>query len=130
MIVKGFIRSETEETMTLAEYLIWALSEAKQAYETDLPEDAPAWEHLSENDKMDLLAHEISCSDGDVEFMPEIPKNAHREPRTIGVIRRVDDLGRIVIPKEFRACFGVRALDPFEVIARDDGSYLIVPYKD
>ena len=73
MIVKGFIRSETEETMTLAEYLIWALSEAKQAYETDLPEDAPAWEHLSENDKMDLLAHEISCSDGDVEFMPEIP---------------------------------------------------------
>ncbi len=136
MIVKGFIRSEEEETMSLAEYLVLALSWAKETYETDLPENVPAWDQLSDDDKMEILAHEISCTDGDVEFIPEVPVECSaggpsQEPkRTIGVIRHIDDLGRIVIPKDFRSRFGVKELDPFEVFAREDGSYLIVPYKD
>ena len=32
-----------------------------------------------------------------------------------GIIRRVDDLGRIVIPKEFRRECGIKAGDPLEI---------------
>lgn len=34
-----------------------------------------------------------------------------------GIIRRVDDLGRIVIPKEIRRCLGIREGDPLEILA-------------
>ena len=85
---------------------------------------------------MEILAHEISCTNGDVEFNPEVPVECSaggpsQEPkRTIGIIRRIDELGRIVIPKEFRSRFSVKEMDPFEIFAHDDGSYLIVPYRE
>lgn len=85
---------------------------------------------------MEILAHEISCTDGDVKFIPEVPVECSaggpsQEPkRTIGIIRRIDELGRIVIPKEFRSRFSVKEMDPFEIFAHDDGSYLIVPYRE
>lgn len=33
-----------------------------------------------------------------------------------GIIRRVDELGRIVIPKEIRRTMGIREGDPFEIL--------------
>ena len=33
-----------------------------------------------------------------------------------GVVRRIDDLGRIVIPKEIRRTLGVHEGDPFEIM--------------
>jgi transcriptional pleiotropic regulator of transition state genes len=35
--------------------------------------------------------------------------------RTTGIVRRIDDLGRIVIPKEIRRELGIRDGDPLEV---------------
>lgn len=35
--------------------------------------------------------------------------------KATGIIRRVDDLGRVVIPKEVRRTLGIREGDPLEV---------------
>ena len=34
---------------------------------------------------------------------------------TTGIIRRIDDLGRVVIPRELRRTLGIREGDPFEI---------------
>lgn len=44
-----------------------------------------------------------------------------------GIVRRVDDLGRIVIPKEMRRELGVSDGDPMEMTMTDEG-VLIRPY--
>ena len=36
-----------------------------------------------------------------------------------GIIRRVDDLGRVVIPKEVRQKFGIRNGDPLEIFVEN-----------
>lgn len=41
--------------------------------------------------------------------------------RTTGIIRRVDDLGRIVIPKEIRHTLLIKDGDPMELFIEDDG---------
>ena len=37
-----------------------------------------------------------------------------------GVVRRIDDLGRVVIPKEFRRAMHIQEGDPFELLIIDD----------
>ena len=37
------------------------------------------------------------------------------EMRSIGIVRRVDDLGRIVIPKELRDTMDIALKDPLEI---------------
>lgn len=44
---------------------------------------------------------------------------------TSGIIRRIDDLGRIVIPREYRKSLGIDVGDPMEIFARDNGEILI-----
>ena len=40
--------------------------------------------------------------------------------KNTGIIRRIDDLGRVVVPKEIRRTLGIREGDPLEVyIDRD-----------
>jgi len=49
-----------------------------------------------------------------------------------GVIRRIDDLGRIVIPKEHRRHIGVQSDDPIEISLGTDenGKFLVLaPYR-
>lgn len=41
-----------------------------------------------------------------------------------GIIRRIDDLGRIVIPKEVRRAMRVAEGDPLEIILTDEGIFL------
>lgn len=41
--------------------------------------------------------------------------------RATGIIRRVDDLGRIVIPKEVRRSLRIRYGDPMELFVEDGG---------
>lgn len=38
-----------------------------------------------------------------------------------GIIRHLDDLGRIVVPKELRRTLGVREGDPMEIYLMPDG---------
>lgn len=40
--------------------------------------------------------------------------------KATGMIRRVDDLGRVVIPKEIRRMFRIRENDPLEIYIEDD----------
>ena len=46
-----------------------------------------------------------------------------------GIIRRIDDLGRIVIPKEIRRQLKVEEGDPFEIFMMKEGEVVLKPYK-
>jgi len=41
--------------------------------------------------------------------------------KSTGIIRRIDDLGRIVVPKEIRRTLRLREGDPMEIFAQDGG---------
>jgi len=38
--------------------------------------------------------------------------------KATGIVRRIDDLGRIVIPKEIRRVLRIRESDPLEIFSR------------
>jgi len=40
--------------------------------------------------------------------------------KATGIVRRVDELGRIVIPKEIRRTFRIEEMDPLEIYVEDD----------
>ena len=40
--------------------------------------------------------------------------------KATGIVRRIDDLGRIVIPKEIRRTMGIREGDPLEIFTEDN----------
>lgn len=40
--------------------------------------------------------------------------------KATGIIRRVDDLGRVVIPKEIRRTMGIKEGDPLEIYTERD----------
>ena len=46
-----------------------------------------------------------------------------------GIIRKIDDLGRIVIPKEIRKQLKVNEGDPFEIFMTKEGEVVLKPYK-
>lgn len=46
-----------------------------------------------------------------------------------GIIRRVDDLGRVVIPKEIRRSLEIRENDPLEIYTDEDGSIIFRKYN-
>lgn len=48
--------------------------------------------------------------------------------KATGIIRRIDDLGRVVIPKEIRRSMGLREGDPMEFYVSEDGELVLVPY--
>lgn len=43
----------------------------------------------------------------------------------MGIIRAMDDLGRVVIPKEIRRVIGVKEGDSFDILAMTDGSIIL-----
>lgn len=45
-----------------------------------------------------------------------------------GIVRRIDDLGRIVIPKEIRRSLNIKDGDPLEIYTERDGSVILKPY--
>lgn len=40
--------------------------------------------------------------------------------KALGIVRRIDDLGRVVIPKEIRRNLGIREGDPLEIFLHED----------
>lgn len=46
-----------------------------------------------------------------------------------GIVRRVDDLGRIVIPKAIRKEVNITEGEPMELYIMEDGSILLKKYK-
>lgn len=45
-----------------------------------------------------------------------------------GIVRRIDDLGRVVIPKEIRRALKIKDGDPLEIYTERDGSVILKPY--
>lgn len=49
--------------------------------------------------------------------------------KSTGIIRRIDDLGRVVIPKEIRRTLKIKESDPLEIYVERDGSIILKPYR-
>ena len=49
--------------------------------------------------------------------------------KATGIVRRVDDLGRIVIPKENRRTLRIREGDPLEIYTEKDGGVIFRKYS-
>ena len=49
--------------------------------------------------------------------------------KATGIVRRVDDLGRIVIPKEIRRTLKIREGDPLEIYTEKDGGVIFRKYS-
>lgn len=43
---------------------------------------------------------------------------------TRGVIRKIDELGRVVLPKEFRDTLNLKEKDEVEIFLLKDGTYI------
>lgn len=48
--------------------------------------------------------------------------------KSIGIIKRIDELGRVVIPKEIRLQFGIVEKDPIEIFV-ENGSIILRKYQ-
>lgn len=49
--------------------------------------------------------------------------------KATGIVRRIDDLGRVVIPKEIRRTLRIREGDPLEIFTDKDGEILLRKYS-
>ena len=49
--------------------------------------------------------------------------------KATGVVRRIDELGRIVIPKEIRRTLKIREGTPLEIYSGDNGELLLKKYS-
>lgn len=49
--------------------------------------------------------------------------------RATGIVRRIDDLGRIVVPKEIRRTLRIREGDPLEIYTDHDGEVVLKKYS-
>ena len=49
--------------------------------------------------------------------------------KATGIVRRIDDLGRVVIPKEIRRTMRIREGDPLEIFTNKDGSVIFKKYS-
>ena len=56
-------------------------------------------------------------------------KKAIDKMKATGIVRRVDDLGRIVIPKEIRRTLRIREGDPLEIYTEKDGGVIFRKYS-
>lgn len=61
-------------------------------------------------------------------------KNHHRKERlhklkATGIVRRIDDLGRVVIPKEIRRTLRIREGDPLEIFIDREGEVILKKYS-
>ena len=49
--------------------------------------------------------------------------------KATGIVRRIDDLGRVVIPKEIRRTMRIREGDPLEIYTSKDGEVIFKKYS-
>jgi len=49
--------------------------------------------------------------------------------KATGIVRRIDDLGRVVIPKEIRRTLRIREGDPLEIFTDKDGGVILKKYS-
>lgn len=49
--------------------------------------------------------------------------------KSTGIVRRIDDLGRVVIPKEIRRTMRIRGGDPMEIYTDQDGTVIFKKFS-
>ena len=49
--------------------------------------------------------------------------------KATGVVRRIDDLGRVVIPKEIRKTLRIKEGDPLEIFTDKEGEVILKKYS-
>lgn len=49
--------------------------------------------------------------------------------KATGIVRRIDDLGRVVVPKEIRRTLRIRVGDPLEIFTDRDGAVILKKYS-
>ena len=49
--------------------------------------------------------------------------------KATGIVRRIDDLGRVVVPKEIRRTLRIHEGDPLEIFTESDGSVVLKKYS-
>lgn len=52
-----------------------------------------------------------------------------KQMKATGIVRRIDDLGRVVIPKEIRRTLRIREGDPLEIFTDRDGGVILKKYS-
>lgn len=63
----------------------------------------------------------------------DIIKKNEREVQKMkatGVVRRIDELGRIIVPKEIRRSLGIKEGDPLEFFTNKEGGIVLMPYNE
>ena len=58
-----------------------------------------------------------------------IMKKGGRFLKATGVVRRIDDLGRVVIPKEIRKTLRIKEGDPLEIFTDKEGEVILKKYS-
>lgn len=54
----------------------------------------------------------------------DLKEKADNNPKPTGIVRRIDDLGRVVIPSEIRNDIGIKEGCPFEIFTLENGDVL------
>ncbi|MFW6311079.1 MAG: AbrB/MazE/SpoVT family DNA-binding domain-containing protein [Nanoarchaeota archaeon] len=49
--------------------------------------------------------------------------------KATGIVRKIDDLGRIVIPKELRETMNINVKDPIEIYVTNNGEIVLKKYQ-
>ena len=49
--------------------------------------------------------------------------------KATGIVRRIDDLGRVVVPKEIRRTLRIREGDPLEIFTDKEGAIVLKKYS-
>ena len=49
--------------------------------------------------------------------------------KATGIVRRIDDLGRVVVPKEIRRTLRIREGDPMEIFTDREGEIILKKYS-
>ena len=52
-----------------------------------------------------------------------------RSMKATGIVRRIDDLGRVVVPKEIRRTLRIREGDPLEIFTDREGEIILKKYS-
>ncbi len=71
-------------------------------------------------------------NNGNIPHTNSTPLNSEKEflyMKATGIVRRIDDLGRVVIPKEIRRTIRIREGDPLEIFTDNDGEVVFKKYS-
>lgn len=49
--------------------------------------------------------------------------------KSMGIVRRIDELGRVVIPRELRRTLDIKDNDPVEIFTEEDGNIVLRKYQ-